>query len=187
MLDGIKKADKVVNLLKALAYQIGSQVSYSELGQLVGLDTKTVEKYIDILEKSYVVFRLPSFARNARNELKASRKIFFWDLGIRNAVIGNLSQVENRNDVGQLWENYVIAERLKKLSYDDSFAQSWFWRTQQQKEIDYVEEVDGELKAFEFKWNAGKAKVKCPDSFATAYPQASFNVITPENVSEFLL
>lgn len=186
-LDGIKKSDHILNLLKALAYQIGSQVSYNELAQLVGLDSKTVEKYITILEKAFVVFRLPSFARNARNELKSSRKVYFWDLGIRNALIANFAQIENRTDVGELWENFVIAERMKKLSYQNSFAHSWFWRNQQQNEIDYLEEEDGILKAFEFKWNIKKSKVKCPDSFVKAYPDVQFSVITPQNVDGFLL
>lgn len=185
-LEGINKPDKLVKLLQALAYQIGSQVSYNEVGQLVGLDSKTVERYIDILEKSYIIFRLGSFSRNLRNELKSSRKIYFWDLGIRNAVIGNLSQVESRTDVGALWENFVITERMKHLSYSGSFAQVWFWRTQQQKEIDLLEEEDGQLYAYEFKWNEHKAKTKCPTSFSSAYPEALFKVITPHNIDEFL-
>ena len=186
-LEGIGKPDKLTRLLQALAYQIGSQVSYNEIGRLVGLDSKTVERYIDILEKSYIVFRLGSFSRNLRNELKSSRKIYFWDLGIRNAVIGNLAQVENRTDAGALWENFCIAERMKQLSYKTSFANSWFWRTQQQKEIDYLEEEDGHLQAFEFKWNNHKASTRCPLSFASAYPGVPFHVITPQNIDEFVL
>ena len=185
-LDSINKPDKLVRLLKALALQIGSQVSYNEIGNLIGLDSKTVEKYVDVLEKSFIVFRLNSFSRNLRNELKTSRKVYFWDLGIRNAVIGNLSQVENRTDAGDLWENFVIAERLKQNAYKGSFAQSWFWRTRQQNEIDYVEEEDGRLQAFEFKWNDRKGNVKCPESFVKSYPDAEFKVITPKNVEEFL-
>lgn len=186
-LDSINKPGMLVRLLKALALQIGSQVSYNEVGNLIGLNPKTVERYVDILEKSYIVFRLGTFSRNLRNELKASRKIYFWDLGIRNAVIGNLAQVENRNDVGELWENFVIAERLKQNAYTRSFAQSYFWRTRLQHEIDYLEEVDGQLKAFEFKWNTRKANVKCPESFSKAYPDAIYKVITPENIEGFLL
>ena len=186
-MDGILKPEKLVKLLKALAYQIGSQVSYNEVGMLVGLDSKTVEKYITILEKSYIIFRLTSLARNIRNELKSSRKIFFWDLGIRNAVIGNLTQIENRQDAGALWENFVIAERMKMLAYNGSFAQTYFWRTKQKQEIDYLEEEDGKLKAFECKWNPNKAAAKCPDSFLKAYQNPEFKVITPRNVDEFLL
>ena len=186
-LEGINKPDKLVKLLQALAFQIGSPVSYNEVSQLVGLDPKTTERYVDILEKSYIIFRLGSFSRNLRNELKNSRKIYFWDLGIRNAVIGNLSQVESRTDVGALWENFVITERMKRLSYNGSFAQTWFWRTQQQKEIDYIEEEDGQLNAYEFKWNKNKNQIKVPSSFASAYPEASFHLITPQNVDEFIL
>ena len=186
-LDNINKPDKLTRLLKALALQIGSQVSYNEIGNLIGLDSKTVEKYVDMLEKAFIIFRLGSFSRNLRNELKASRKIYFWDLGIRNAVIGNLAQIENRNDVGELWENFAISERLKLNIYRNSFAQSWFWRTQQQKEIDYIEEEDADIKAFEFKWNQRKANVKCPESFSTAYPNVKYVVITPKNIEELLL
>ena len=185
-LDSINKPDKLVRLLKALALQIGSQVSYNEIGTLIGLDSKTVERYVDILEKSFIVFRLGTFSRNLRNELKASRKIYFWDLGIRNAIIGNLAHIENRTDAGELWENFVIAERMKRNAYKCSFAQSYFWRTRQQHEIDYLEEEDGILYAFEFKWNLRKANVKCPESFKTAYPEAVYKVITPENIEEFL-
>ena len=186
-LDSISKPDKLVRLLKALALQIGSQISYNETGNMISLDSKTVERYVDILEKSFIIFRLGSFSRNLRNELKASRKIYFWDLGIRNAIIGNLAQIENRTDAGELWENFAIAERLKQNAYQNSFAQSWFWRTQQQKEIDYIEEENGMIHAFEFKWNEHKARTKCPESFSTAYPDALFQVITPKNIEEFLM
>ena len=130
---------------------------------------------------------MPSFSRNLRNELKTTRKIFFWDLGLRNAVIGNLSQAETRQDTGALWENFVIAERMKLLAYQDSFAQSFFWRTKQQKEIDYIEEEDGRIRAFEIKWNPNKSATKCPESFLSAYPDAEYKVITPDNIEEFLL
>ena len=186
-LDSINKPDKLVRLLKALALQIGSQVSYNEIGTLIGLDSKTVERYVDILEKSFIIFRLGTFSRNLRNELKASRKIYFWDLGIRNAVIGNLAQIENRTDAGELWENFVIAERMKRNAYNGCFAQSYFWRTRRQHEIDYIEEEDGILQAYEFKWNTRKANAKCPEAFKTAYPDANYKVITPENIEEFLL
>lgn len=186
-LDNISKPEKLVKLLQALALQIGEQVSYNEVGQLIGIDPKTVEKYVDVLEKCYVIFRLGSFSRNLRNELKNSRKIYFWDLGIRNAVIGNFSNIENRADVGALWENYVISERMKKKLYSDAFTNFWFWRTQQQKEVDLIEEEDGKMHAYEFKWNPKKANVKVPDSFAKAYPDATFDVISNENVEEFIM
>ena len=187
-LDSINKPEKLVRLLQALALQIGSQVSYSEIGQLVGLDTKTVDKYIDILEKNYVIFRLGSFARNLRNELKASRKIYFYDNGIRNAVLANFSILESRTheEAGALWENFVLSERMKRNAYSDSFCNYWFWRTQQQKEIDYLEEEDGRISAFEFKWNPA-AKYKYPSQFMDAYPDSHFKVVTPANVEEFLL
>lgn len=185
-LETLRKPDVIVRLLKALSLQIGNQVSYNELGSLVGLDSKTVEKYLDILEKSYIIFRIGSFARNMRNELKSSRRIYFWDLGVRNAVIGNMAPLENRNDTGALWENFLISERMKVNSYSNSFAQSYFWRTKDQNEIDYIEEQDGQLNAYEFKWNPNKSKTKCPASFAEAYPSSAYKVITPENIEEFL-
>ena len=185
--DTLRKPDVIVRLLKALALQIGSQVSYNELASLLGLTSKTVEKYLDILEKSYIIFRLGSFSRNLRNELKLSRKIYFWDLGIRNAVIGNMAPLENRNDVGALWENFLIAERMKVNAYSNSFAQSYFWRTKDQSEIDYLEEEDGGLSAYEFKWNPSKSKTKCPASFAAAYPSFTYKVITPDNIEEFIM
>ena len=185
-LDALRKPDVVVRLLKALALQIGSQVSYNELSSLLGLDSKTVEKYIDILERSYIIFRLGSYARNMRNELKSSRKIYFWDLGIRNAVIGNMSPLENRNDTGALWKNFLIAERMKTNSYSDSFAQSYFWRTKDQSEIDYLEESDGSLHAYEFKWNPSRSNTKCPASYLKAYPSSTYEVITPDNIEEFI-
>ena len=184
--DTLRKPDVIVRLLKALALQIGSQVSYNELSSLLGLSSKTVEKYLDILEKSYIIFRLGSFSRNMRNELKLSRKIYFWDLGIRNAVIGNMAPLENRNDTGALWENFLIAERMKYNSYSNSFAQSYFWRTKDQSEVDYLEEEDGNLSAYEFKWNPAKSKTKCPASFAAAYPSSTYRVITPDNIEEFI-
>ena len=184
--DTLRKPDVIVRLLKALALQIGSRVSYNELSSLLGLSSKTVEKYLDILEKSYIIFRLGSFSRNMRNELKLSRKIYFWDLGIRNALIGNMAPLENRNDTGALWENFLIAERMKYNSYSNSFAQSYFWRTKDQSEVDYLEEEDGNLSAYEFKWNPAKSKTKCPASFAAAYPSSTYKVITPDNIEEFI-
>lgn len=186
-LDAIRNPERLIRLLKAIALQIGSQVSYNELGNLIGIDSKTVERYIDVLEQSYIVFRLRSFARNQRNELKRNRKIYFWDLGIRNALIANFAQIENRTDVGQLWENFVIAERLKQCAYKQSFTQSWFWRTRTGNEIDYLEETDGTLHAYELKWNTHKGNAKCPKAFSEAYADATYQVITPNNVETLLL
>ncbi len=186
-IDRLQKPDTLVRLLKALSLQIGNQVSYNELSGLLGIDSKTVEKYIDVLEKSYIIFRLSSYSRNLRNELKTSRKIYFWDLGIRNAVIGNLAPIDSRTDCGSLWENFIISERMKMNEYSNSFAQSYFWRTKDQSEIDYLEEENGIIKAFEFKWNPAKANAKCPASFANAYANSAFKVITPNNIEEVLL
>lgn len=187
-LDSISKPDKLQRLLQALAYQMGSQVSYNELGRLIGLDSKTVERYIDILEKSFIIFRLNSFSRNLRNELKTSRKIYFWDNGIRNVIIGNFSYIEQRmsEEAGILWENFVISERMKLNSLNGFYGTQWFWRTMQQKEIDFLEEENGYINAYEFKWNP-RAKAKRPEQFLSAYPNSSFSVITPENIDEFLL
>jgi hypothetical protein len=185
-LDKIKKSEQLTRLLRALAFQLGSQVSYTELGKLCGLDNKTVEKYITVLEQTYVIFRLGSYSRNLRNELKASRKIYFVDNGIRNALIADFRPLALRDDVGKLWENYLVSERVKRNEYSGSYANPWFWRTQAQQEIDYVEEQDGHLFAFEFKWNPS-AKTKQPKVFQEAYPNSSFAVIHKENATEFLL
>ncbi len=182
----IQKPEKLTRLLQALALQIGSQVSYSELASLSGLDAKTVEKYIGVLEQTYIVFRLSSFSRNARNELKNSRKVYFYDNGIRNAILANFAPIENRQDAGQLWENYLISERRKFLEAENLWVNSFFWRTKEQKEIDLIEESDGKLAAFEFKYSASK-KAQVPLAFKNAYPDAEFKVITPANVEEFLL
>lgn len=184
-IDKVAKSDKLVLLLKALAMQIGSQVSYAELSGLVGIDAKTIEKYITILEQSYIIFRLGSFARNLRNELKFSKKIYFWDLGIRNALIGQMQVAENRQDIGALWENFAIAERLKRNAYQRLLTQSYFWRTKQQTEIDYIEEQNGHLAAYEFKWNPER-QVRLTETFAKNYPDHTFSVIHPANFHEFI-
>jgi predicted AAA+ superfamily ATPase len=185
-LDNVKKSDKLVLLLKALAYQVGSQISYSELAGTVGIDAKTVETYINVLEKAYIIFRLPSYSRNMRSELKHSKKIYFYDNGVRNALISGFSQVENRMDTGALWENFIVAERMKYNEYYGHWCNTYFWRTQEQKEIDYLEEYDGKLHAYEFKYNH-KKQVTVPKNFTAAYPDAEFNVITPDNIERFVL
>jgi len=185
-LDQIKKSEQLTRLLRALAFQIGSQVSYTELGQLCGLDNKTVDKYITILEQTYVIFRLGSYSHNLRNELRASRKIYFTDNGMRNALIADFRPVTLRDDVGKLWENYLVSERIKRNEYSNNYATSWFWRTQTQQEIDYIEEQDGHLSAFEFKWSP-IAKIKQPKTFHDAYPNSSFDVIHKDNIINFLL
>lgn len=182
----IKKSDRLLTLLQAIAFQVGDQVSYSELASTVGIDVKTVESYIDVLEKCYIIFRLPSLSRNLRNELKNNRKIYFYDNGIRNALISNFSQMELRADSGALWENFAISERVKFTAYNQLWCNHYFWRTYEQKEIDYVEDSDGILSAFEFKYNP-KKKVSIPKHFAEAYTDAKFKVITPDNFEEFVL
>lgn len=183
-LDQVSKPDSLVKLLQALAFQVGSQVSYNELAQLCGLDSKTVEKYVVLLEQSYVIFRLNSFSRNLRNELKSSKKIYFYDNGIRNALIANFSQVENRMDVGALWENFLISERRKFLHYTKQWVNSWFWRTKEQKEIDLLEERDGQLVGYEFKWSP-EAKVKLPKLFLDSYAGSDFKVVNRDNFEDF--
>lgn len=185
-IEGIRKPALLEKLLVALALQIGSEVSYNELGQTVGSDSKTVEKYIDLLEKCFIVFRLPAFSRNLRNELKKSRKIYFYDNGIRNAILRNFTPLALRGDVGALWENFFISERLKANHYAGRYARSYFWRTKSQQEIDYIEEIDGQFFAFEMKWNPHKAKASFPASFIKAYPVAEAVVVTPENYLQYL-
>ena len=184
--ENIKHPDKLLTLLRALAYQVGSQVSFNELGNTCSLDAKTVEKYIMLLEQCFVIFRLPSFARNLRNELKTSRKIFFYDNGIRNALIADFTLPEMRQDIGQLWENFVVSERMKHLAYNEIWANAYFWRTKQQQEIDYLEESDGKILACEIKWNP-KVKAKMPETFKKAYPDTDFRVINQENVEDFVM
>jgi len=184
--DRIHKPEKLTKLLQALAYQVGAEVSYNELSQLCGLDAKTVASYISILEQAYIIFRLGTFSRNLRNELKNSRKIYFYDNGIRNALIGNFSQVENRTDAGALFENYAIAERMKRKEYLMDYARSWFWRNTNKQEIDYIEEKDGRIHAYELKWNP-KRKASAPLSFRNAYPDADFTVINRDNIEDLLL
>ncbi len=185
MWENIKKPEKIIQLLQALALQIGQQVSFNELSQLLNLKSETVEKYIRLLEQTFVIFRLGSFKRNIRNELKKSKKIYFYDNGIRNALIANFSMPDVRQDIGALWENFMISERIKYNHYNNVWANSWFWRTKSQQEIDYLEEMDGKLYAFEFKWNA-KKKVNPPLSFQKAYPEFEFQVVNPENFEEFI-
>ncbi|MDP2852928.1 MAG: ATP-binding protein [Smithellaceae bacterium] len=182
----VKKPALLERMVQVLALQIGSEVSYQELGQLIGADKETVERYIDLLEKAYVLFRLPSFCRNLRNELKKNRKVYFWDTGIRNAVIRNFNPLHLRQDTGALWENFLVAERLKANHYAGRDANHWFWRTHAQQEIDYLEERDGVLSAWEFKWRATRPP-RIPKSFLTAYPGCRTGYITAETVETFLL
>jgi len=183
--EGIKKPEYLFKLLKALALQVGNEVSYNEIGQLIGLDNQIVEKYIDLLEKSFVIFKLTALKRNLRNEIKKGKKIYFYDNGILNAVNAQFANLDKRNDVGALWENYLISERIKKIHYNKLWSNQYFWRTHEQKEIDYIEDKDGILHSYEFKWNS-KTKAKIPKSFANAYPNHEFNLINKDNYHEFL-
>ncbi len=181
----IKKPMLLEKLLQALALQVGSEVTFHELGQLAGVDTETVERYIDLLEKAFVVFRLPSLSRNMRNEIKKGRKIYFYDTGIRNALIKNFNPLALRRDAGALWENFCIVERMKTNQYNLRFVNRYFWRTVQQQEVDYIEEFDGILHACEFKWNP-KKKSRRTKVFARAYPGSILAVVTPENFMDFV-
>jgi len=183
-LAGIRKSEVLEKILRALALQVGSEVSYNELAQLVGVDKNTVSNYIDLLEKAFVIFRLNSFSKNLRNEIKANRKIYFYDNGVRNMLIGNFNTLEFRQDKGALWENFLVSERIKTLSYSDSLAKPYFWRTTSQQEIDYIETNADTVSAFEFKWSPLK-KVKLPKSFEEAY-QPNFLLVTKDNFREFL-
>lgn len=185
-LEDIRRPALLEKLLVALALQVGNEVSYNEIAQTVGSDSKTVEKYIDLLEKCYIVFRLGAFSRNLRTELKKSKKIYFYDNGIRNAVIQNFAPLSMRNDTGALWENFFISERIKANEYEGRYAKSYFWRTTQQQEIDYIEESDGQFAVFEMKWNPRKKTTPLPAAFLKTYPVAQEAVVTPENYLEWL-
>ena len=183
----IRKSSVIEKLVQALALQVGSEVSFNELGNLLGIDTVTVQRYVDLLEKAYVIFHIRSFSRNVRNELKKSIKIYFYDNGVRNSVISNFSPVELRSDTGALWENFLISERIKNNAYHNKHAKYYFWRTTQKQEIDFIEEVDQNLFAYEFKYYPKKVNSKCPVTFSNNYPNVPFDVITSENYMDFVL
>lgn len=185
--EGIRRPALIEKLLVALALQVGSEVSYNELAQTVGSDSKTVERYIDLMEKCFIVFRLPALSRNLRTELKKSRKIYFYDTGIRNAVLQNFAPMVLRNDMGALWENFVIVERIKMNHYEGLYPKYYFWRTTSQQEIDFIEEADGMFNAYEMKWNVKRANVSLPDSFLKNYTVGTTRIITPDNYFEDLL
>ncbi len=185
MWERIKKPEKLIKLLQALAFQIGHEISYNSLASFLGMDNQTVEKYIQLLEQTFIIFRLPAFSRNHRKELKRGRKIYFYDNGIRNALLANFNFPELRTDIGVLWENFIISDRIKHLHYSNVWANSYFWRTQDQQEIDYVEERDGILYAYEIKWNV-KRKPSISKSFTNTYPNYKYEVINKENYEQFL-
>lgn len=186
-IEDIRRPVLLEKLLTALALQLSSEVSYNELAQTIGTDNKTVEKYIDLLEKCFVVFRLNGFNRNLRTELKKSKKIYFYDNGIRNAILQNFAPLSMRQDTGALWENFVISERIKLNHYAGNFVKSYFWRTTQQQEIDYIEEKDGRFTLFEMKFNPRKSSTKLPKAFLETYDVDKTAVITPDNWTGWLL
>ena len=181
----IRKPEIIESLLEALALQAGNEVSYHELAITLGIDQLTVRRYIDLLEKAFVVFRLRSFSRNVRNEIRKSRKIYFYDNGVRNALISNFSQINLRTDKGSLWENFLVSERLKLLNNLQIDAKRYFWRTAQQQEVDYIEERDGQLSAYEFKWTEKKMN-KLPSTFLKAYPDALTSFVNSSNYLDFV-
>ena len=183
-LGSIRKPEVLEKLLQALALQVGNEVSYNELAQLVNINKNTVATYIDTLEKAFVIFKLKSFSRNLRNEIKTNQKIYFYDNGIRNMIIGNFNPLDLRQDKGALWENFLISERMKKNSYENSTAKPFFWRTVQQQEIDYVEDFNGNITAYEIKWNVN-AKAKTHKIFNEPY-NAQTEIINSENFRKFL-
>jgi len=183
-LSSIRISNKIIDLLKLLAYQIGSEVSINELGQKLALKQETVSSYIDLLEKSFIIFRLSGFSRNLRKEISKRDKIYFWDLGVRNTLIDNFSSLTFRNDIGGIWENFVVAERLKYLAYNEIYTSSYFWRTYTGAELDYIEERNGVLTAFEIKYK--KAKQKPPKTWTENYGN-NFHCITKNNFWEYLI
>ncbi len=180
----IKRPEVLEKILRALAFQVGNEVSYNEIAQLTGVDKNTVAHYIHLLELSYIIYPLTSFSRNLRNEIKTNRKIYFYDNGVRNALIQNFNPLEFRNDIGALWENFLVSERVKRNHYHKKYCNSHFWRTKQQQEVDYMEEADGKISGFEFKWNP-KAKVNIPGNFIETY-NAMVTVISKENFRAFV-
>ena len=182
--EGIRNTNKVKDLLQLIAFQVGKEVSYDELGRQLGMSKNTVEKYLDLLEKTYILKKIRGFSRNLRKEISKSSRWYFWDNGIRNALITNFKPLSLRQDVGELWENYLISERLKRLKYQEENKECYFWRTYDQQEIDWIELRNDVIEAFEFKWQKNKAKI--PQAFAKAYSEATFQVISKDNYLDFI-
>ncbi|MCR9103245.1 MAG: ATP-binding protein [bacterium] len=183
--DLIRNSEKILQLLRLIAYQIGSEVSFTELGKQLGISKNTVERYLDLLSKVYIIHSVGAWSRNLRKEIVKGRKWYFFDNGIRNALIGDMKPIENRNDVGLLWENYIISERIKYQQYEKMLVYNYFWRTYDQQEIDWIEDREGKLHAYEFKWNPNK-KAKLPNIFKETYPNSEFAVINRENFLEWV-
>lgn len=183
--DLIRNSEKILQLLRLIAYQIGSEVSFTELGKQLGISKNTVERYLDLLSKVYIIHSVGAWSRNLRKEIVKGKKWYFFDNGIRNALIGDMKPIENRNDVGLLWENYIISERIKYQQYEKMLVYNYFWRTYDQQEIDWIEDREGKLHAYEFKWNPRK-KAKLPKIFKATYPNSEFAVINRENFLEWI-
>lgn len=185
MFENLRKSDLIHNLARALALQLGNEVSLNELAGMLGENVHTIKRYLDLLEQSFIIFRLPSFSRNLRNEIGKGIKIYFYDTGIRNSIIQNFNPMNLRTDAGGLWENFFILERLKYHANKRSLVNSWFWRTYQKEEVDYLEEYSGKLTAFECKYNANKS-VRKPKDFHSAYPETEIHTVNPENFWKYL-
>ena len=184
--EGIKNSDKIYDLLRMIAFQVGKEVSLQELGNQLQLSKNTVEKYLDLLTKVFILFKLEGYSKNLRKEITKSSRWYFYDNGIRNAIINNFNRLDNRTDVGDLWENYLAAERIKKQQYQKIRVRNYFWRTYDQQELDWLEEGTDTLAGFEFKWNE-KRKAKIPTAFGKAYPEAAFEVINKGNYLDFIM
>lgn len=183
--EGIKQSNKIFDLLKLIAFQLGQEVSLQELARQLGISKNTVESYLDLLSKVFVIYKVRGFSRNLRKEITKSNRWYFYDNGIRNCIIGNFNRLESRTDIGALWENYLAAERIKYQNYTQKNVTNYFWRTYDQQELDWLEEENGNLIGYEFKWNENR-KSKIPTAFAKAYPEASFEVINKQNYLEFI-
>jgi predicted AAA+ superfamily ATPase len=184
-IDGLKNSRKMRDLLRLIAFQIGNEVSYEELGQQLGMSKNTIEKYLDLLSKVFIVYRLGAYARNLRKEVTKAGKWYFYDTGIRNAITGNFSPLSIRQDTGALWENYLINERIKAKYNENRMKEFYFWRTYDRQEIDFIEETDQSLQAVEFKW--GNKNPALPKAFAEAYPEAEYQVVNRENYLEYIV
>jgi predicted AAA+ superfamily ATPase len=183
--EGIKQSNKMLDLLKLIAFQVGQEVSLQELSKHLGISKNTVESYLDLLSKVFVVYKVPGFSRNLRKEITKSNRWYFYDNGIRNAIISNFTRLDSRTDVGALWENYLASERIKKQNYTQKSVSNYFWRTYDQQELDWLEEDVDRLAGFEFKWNENR-KAKIPTAFGKAYPEATFEVINRNNYLDFI-
>jgi len=183
--ENIRNADQLHNLLKLIAFQIGKEVSLNELSNSLDISKHTVRRYLDLLEKAFILVRFGGFSRNLRKEISKSSRYYFYDIGLRNALISNFNSIDTRNDIGMLWENFMVMERIKKQHYHKIYSNNYYWRTYDQKEIDLIEERDGKLYGYEFKWKPKKQKVQ--KAFLTAYPEASVQIIHNENYFDFIL